>query len=141
MKKLYSVAQQIKDYNFITLEEKWTLSKGRDTYGYNICSLWSHYGKVASCNGGGYDMQGTSLAEFLMIYFADRFPMLEGCGLYGWSGSYINGGCGLSCVERIAKEMGIYVRTEYTGRNRQNKFYTLTVYENKEALIKDREGK
>lgn len=42
------------------LEFKWSVSRARDTFGYNICSLWIHTDagreKVASACGGGYDM-------------------------------------------------------------------------------------
>lgn len=48
-----------------TLEYVWTVSKGRETYGYNICSLYANGNKVSSCNGGGYDMQGVALASYL----------------------------------------------------------------------------
>ena len=48
-----------------TLKFKWTVSKARDSYGYNICSLWIHGKKVSSCNGGGYDMKGTALGNWV----------------------------------------------------------------------------
>ena len=51
---------------------KWTVSRGRDTYGYDICSLYVDDKKVASCNGGGYDMQGTCLANWLQNNYQDR---------------------------------------------------------------------
>lgn len=57
------------------LTETWTVSRGRETYGYNICtiraysSVWEKTKGVelanASCKGGGYDMAGTSLADCL----------------------------------------------------------------------------
>lgn len=47
------------------LHFKWTISRGRETYGYNICTLLVDGEKVARCNGGGYDMQGTCLADWL----------------------------------------------------------------------------
>jgi len=47
------------------LHFKWTVSRGRDTYGYNICTLLVDGEKVGKCNGGGYDMQGTSFAQWL----------------------------------------------------------------------------
>lgn len=47
--------------------EKWTLSKGQNTYGYNICTIKdTKTGKKGQCNGGGYDMAGTSLAGLLV---------------------------------------------------------------------------
>ena len=48
------------------LTEKWTLSRGRYTEGYNICTIKDTRGTAkGQCNGGGYDMAGTSLAKAL----------------------------------------------------------------------------
>jgi len=60
-----------------TLVFKWTVSRGRDTYGYNICSLWINDKKVSSCNGGGYDMEGTVLAEWMTKEFQNRLLVLK----------------------------------------------------------------
>lgn len=48
-----------------SLHFKWTVSRGRDTYGYNICTLLVDGEKVSKCMGGGYDMQGTAFGEWL----------------------------------------------------------------------------
>lgn len=61
----------------ITLEFKWTVSRGRDSYGYNICTLYADGRKVARCNGGGYDMKGTCLGNYLVSHFADRLRLLK----------------------------------------------------------------
>lgn len=47
------------------LHFKWTISRGRDTYGYNICTLLVDGEKKGRCMGGGYDMQGTAFADWL----------------------------------------------------------------------------
>lgn len=60
----------------ITLEFKWTTSRGRDTYGYNVCTLYADGRKVARCNGGGYDMKGTCLGNYLESAFTDRLRAL-----------------------------------------------------------------
>lgn len=52
------------------LEFRWTTSRGRDTYGYNICALYVDGVKVSSCNGGGYDMEGTALGNWIARRFA-----------------------------------------------------------------------
>lgn len=52
-----------------TLKFKYTTSRGRDTYGYNICSLWVDGEKQAATCGGGYDMTGTALG----IWIARKF--------------------------------------------------------------------
>ena len=54
------------------LHFRWTISRARDTYGYNVCTLLVDDIKVAACNGGGYDMQGTCLGNWLAEAFADR---------------------------------------------------------------------
>lgn len=51
------------------LHFKWTFSRGRDTSGYNICTLLVNGNKAGKCMGGGYDMQGTSFAEWLQAAF------------------------------------------------------------------------
>ncbi len=61
----------------ITLEFAWTVSRGRDTYGYNVVTLRADGRKVARCNGGGYDMQGTCLGSFLESAYADRLRALK----------------------------------------------------------------
>lgn len=58
------------------LEFKWTVSKARDTYGYNICTLYVNGRKSARCNGGGYDMQGTCLGNWLASHYAERLRQL-----------------------------------------------------------------
>lgn len=60
-----------------TLEFKWGVSRGRDTYGYNICSLYVDGRKAASCNGGGYDMKGTCLGNFIASAYTDRLVQLK----------------------------------------------------------------
>ena len=60
-----------------TLEFKWTVSRGRETYGYNICSLYVDGHKAASCNGGGYDMKGTAFGRWLAREYASRLYALK----------------------------------------------------------------
>lgn len=59
-----------------TLKFLWTVSKARDTYGYNICSLYVNGAKVESCNGGGYDMKGAVLGNWIARTYADRLVRL-----------------------------------------------------------------
>lgn len=58
------------------LHFKWTISRARDTYGYNVCTLHADGRKVARCNGGGYDMKGTCLGDFIAKHYADRLNAL-----------------------------------------------------------------
>lgn len=68
-----------------TLEFRWSTSKGRDSYGYNICALFVDGVKVAACNGGGYDMKGTSLGNWLQIAYEKRLYKLIKKEFYGLS--------------------------------------------------------
>lgn len=56
----------------IVLEFRWSISRGRETDGYNICSLYANGVKVASCKGGGYDMKGTCFGEYLTEAYQER---------------------------------------------------------------------
>lgn len=60
-----------------TLEYRWTVSRARDTYGYNICTLYVDGRKAAACNGGGYDMKGTCLGNWIARTFKDRLLALK----------------------------------------------------------------
>jgi hypothetical protein len=59
------------------LEFKWTVSRGKDTYGYNVCSLYVNGKKVSSCNGGGYDMKGTALGSWIAREYQERLVNLK----------------------------------------------------------------
>lgn len=83
----------------IVLQFRWTVSRGRETYGYNICTLLADGVRVAACNGGGYDMKGTALGNFIAANFADRLrrrisadpvtcPRCDGLG--AWDEEYHN---------------------------------------------------
>ena len=50
------------------LEFRWTTSRARDSYGYNRCTLYAGRDKVASTCGGGYDMKGTVLGNFILNF-------------------------------------------------------------------------
>jgi hypothetical protein len=54
------------------LKYKWGTSRGVNTQGYTICTLYADGQKVASCNGGGYDMKGTCLADWICQAFGQE---------------------------------------------------------------------
>lgn len=57
---------------------KWGTSRGRDSYGYTTCSLRNQRGeRVAACNGGGYDMRGTVLGDWLARTFPNELRALK----------------------------------------------------------------
>ena len=60
-----------------TLIFKWGTSRARDTYGYSICTLYVDGKRVAICNGGGYDMKGTCLGDYIASHFPDDLRKLK----------------------------------------------------------------
>ena len=70
----------MKGYKTMTrynLKYKWTTSRARDSYGYNVCTLLVDGEKVGRCNGGGYDMIGTSLAQWVETNFKNDLLKLK----------------------------------------------------------------
>lgn len=65
------------------LTTKWGVSRGRDTYGYNICSLYVDGSKVSSCSGGGYDLTGTVVGLWLAKAYAERLRKKIKAAHYG----------------------------------------------------------
>lgn len=123
------------------LEFRWTVSRGRETYGYNICSLWVDNSKVASCTGGGYDMAGTCLGEWMASAFLEQLKKLRANygsrdtakGFYGlrfWRGNKavrkykegdkvaLDGGCGFESMRRILNKIGYTIREVASTTNR-----------------------
>lgn len=71
---------------------------------------------VGSCGGGGYDMRGACLGEFLTNAFKGELEALwervedqpeRPYGLY--EGGYVNGACGLNCMIEIAGLIGLEI--------------------------------
>lgn len=130
--------------NIKRLALSWSVSRGRDTYGYNICRLDdTSTGDRFKCMGGGYDMRGTVFGEWLaanyqpeLLALKDRasyvFP-LEGAprpanredSFYGMSyhekGERVSldGSCGLECMIRIAEAIGLEVERDYIAKGRR----------------------
>ncbi len=120
------------------LEFKWSVSRGRDTAGYNICTLYVDGKKVSSCNGGGYDMKGTALADYIEAAYQDRLVRIASranttyskekqlvrsekpnrlYGMYAYAKDTkkprrvtIDGACGMSSVEAIMKVIGLTIQ-------------------------------
>jgi hypothetical protein len=55
---------------------KRTIDLEFNTEGYDICTLYADGVKVSRCNGGGYDMQGTCLGDYIARAYADRLLAL-----------------------------------------------------------------
>ena len=98
------------------LEFKHTVSKGRDTYGYNICSLYVDGKKITSCNGGGYDLRGATLGNWIEKEYKNRLLKLKATAtnFYGLSfvrgNPSIQGECGFDSVEKIINAIGLQLK-------------------------------
>lgn len=128
--------------NKLTLS--WSISKGRDTYGYNICRLDDrNNGKRFRCMGGGYDMIGTVFGEWLETYYqkelldiqcnaymiwSAKFGRIENKGnnrFYGMTHDqiqnrvYLDGACGIESMIRIAEAIGLEVERDYIAKGRR----------------------
>ena len=110
--------------NYLALS--WSTSKGRDTYGYNICRLDNrNTDKRYKCIGGGYDMVGTVVGEYLEEAFQDHLLSAGNAvtGLYGVRRTAegkvsIDGACGLECVIKIAEVIGVNITSNYNSRKK-----------------------
>lgn len=103
-------------------------SRGRETYGYNIVTATdTATGKKYRTMGGGYDMVGTVVADYLCDAFqpelqalartaarevapnhVDRVRFTEFYGMREHNGAvHIDGACGINSVESIARAVGL----------------------------------
>lgn len=115
------------------LEIKHSVSKGRETYGYNIITLIDGEEKYKTC-GGGYDMVGTVFAYWLqqnhMKAIIDKLTPYERDNrgeYYGFfvdktfsNKYYLDGGCGIDSIMRIAKAIGLEIKCLYSKKGLTN---------------------
>jgi len=128
------------------LNFKWSVSRGRGTYGYNICSLYVDGMKVESVDGGGYDMKGSVLARFIVSAFQPELMKIKRKASSTWNGKNykhhkhgfygmtynskekrvrLDGACGFSCIEKVIEAIGL--KLIYKGEEgKNNTLYILT---------------
>lgn len=103
---------------------KHTVSRARDTYGYNVVTIWEGNSRYRAI-GGGYDMLGACFGNWLQNTYYERLKKLKESGeeYYGLSqsrigpfGVYLDGACGLECMVKIAARIGLEVNTYRTGK-------------------------
>jgi len=120
----------------------WSTSRGRDTYGYNICRADSRQSRTRyrTC-GGGYDMIGTVMGDYFeaehqqelrdLCAKQDMKPYVRDithCSLYGMfqraDGSvYLDGACGIESIIRIIEACGYEVQREGNRKGHTIGFY------------------
>ena len=75
--------------NLLTLS--WSVSRGQNTCGWNICRLDDNYtGKRFRTCGGGYDMVGSVLGQWLTERYQDRLQAIgdRASSYYSKAGGY-----------------------------------------------------
>ena len=131
--------------NLVRLNLSWSVSRGRDTAGYNIAKLYNTTTRKAyrTC-GGGYDMVGTVFGEFLndqypaalqslFTHGADvdagyrvpgyrKLPSLYGVTLSPKNIAHCDGGCGIQSMLSIAEQIGLGVERTYNKKGRVDGF-------------------
>lgn len=138
----------------------WSTSRGRDTYGYNLVSLSAGYnGKRYRTCGGGYDMTGTVVGDWMQHEYQDRLRAIaprfaatcskasgyksdndNRAKLYG--GCFhtddgqvsLDGACGLISIERIGEAIGLSLSATCNRRGHTTGFM-VTDYGSEDALI------
>ncbi len=131
---------------FLTV--KHSISKAQDTCGYNRVTLIDQStGKRYTCVGGGYDMLGTCLGQYLQanhqvellglvcrakqaVTFdaeSNRYRFTDNpvsSALYGLTynaklnAMQLDGGCGFECMVRIARAAGLTVNLHHDKKGR-----------------------
>jgi hypothetical protein len=142
------------------LHFKWTVSRGQNTYGYNICTLLVDGEKKGQCNGGGYDMKGTSFASWitsdyqseLLNLFASELEEFKTSekkwdsskNFYGTHFSFdkkgnirvsLDGASGFSSIERIVNAIGIKLQWNPESNRYKSHEYFTAIFEEKEVNV------
>lgn len=134
---------------FNRLALSWSVSRGRDTYGYNICRLDSrNSGRRYKTMGGGYDMVGKVFGDFLECEYQDQLRALVAplpkapYGSTSWlqiaeevnpsfygltirpDGSVcLDGACGFDSMRRIARALGLHIEYELNRKGNAVAYY------------------
>lgn len=127
--------------NFLALS--WSVSRGQDTYGYNIARLDDqNTGSRCRTIGGGYDMVGTVIGEWLENVYQDRLQALcdtleaKPYGSTSWvhferyygmqrkpDGSVrLDGACGQSSMQTLARAIGVSLSATWNKKGHTTGF-------------------
>lgn len=117
----------------------WAVSRGRDSYGYNICRADSYVlGQRFKTIGGGYDMIGTVIGKYIQTRFQTELLKLVSDNQEN-SKPYVNewfqlsnfygltfrpsenrvsldGGCGIESMLKIAVALGLEVQRTHNRK-------------------------
>ena len=106
----------------IKLAVKRTVSKSRDTYNYNICTVQNlDTAEKFKSMGGGYDLIGSSVGKFIESTFQSELLAIKDKAFYGFTlkvkddveSVSLNGACGISSMESVLNAMGYTLERVY----------------------------
>lgn len=141
------------------LHLSWSVSRGIETYGYNICRLDDNAtNKRYKCMGGGYDMVGTVIGQWLADQYQDRLrdlavtyqERLQPYGSTNWKqipGLYgitfrddgrasLDGACGKESMIKIARAVGVDITSNYNRRKNRTDGFFVSDFGSEAELIK-----
>jgi hypothetical protein len=121
----------------------WAVSRGRDSYGYNICRADSYVlGQRFKTIGGGYDMIGTVIGQYIQHRFENELlklvsdnqanlkpshgEWLQLSNFYGLTFTpsknlvSLDGACGIECMLKIAEALGLEVQRTHNRKGHTN---------------------
>jgi hypothetical protein len=137
-------AQQLAAVSPTYLSVTWSISRAQDTYGYNRVQVQdTETGKRFAACGGGYDMLGSALGQWLQhthrelllayselahdtcVQHEQGKPWTRQTNRQGLHGMTLNtrlgvpevsldGGCGLDCMIKIARAIGLELQATKT---------------------------
>lgn len=84
--------EEYNDSTTTPLSLKWSISRGQETYGWNILTMTDQLtGKKYRANGGGYDMTGTVFGDWLEDRHQDRLMEIHhrAASTYSKDGGYV----------------------------------------------------
>ena len=102
---------------------KWGVSSGYATKGWTVCNCYIGAYRVGSTKGGGYDMKGETLDQFINAAFNDELQALDhetytGLCKSSYTGNkYADGGTGYDPMIRLLEALGFVVEYYYMGNN------------------------
>jgi hypothetical protein len=105
------------------LSISWAISRGKYTQGHNICRLDTPNGRY-KCLGGGYDMIGTVVGDWLQATYLDRLTTIKdrfdpkhkgylyGGRCYSDGEVQLDGACGYESMLTLAKAINVVLTSD-----------------------------
>lgn len=101
------------------------VSRGRNTFGFNIVGIVDeNTGARIRAIGGGYDMLGAVVGEWLNKNYKNRIQTVDSNEFPAVNNGVVGGACGRSTVYRIANAIGLKITENW---NKKGNIVSITV--------------